>query len=95
MKVALMVTCINDTLFPDTGKAVVRLLRRLGVDVRFPGAAELLRPAHGQHRLPRRGGARRPQLHRALRRVRRGGDAVRLVRRVGAAPARHRGPQVR
>ncbi len=36
MKVALMVTCINDTLFPDTGKAVVRLLRRLGVDVRFP-----------------------------------------------------------
>ncbi len=36
MKVALMVTCINDTLFPDTGKAVVRLLRRLGVDVDFP-----------------------------------------------------------
>jgi L-lactate dehydrogenase complex protein LldE len=36
MKVALMVTCINDTLFPDTGKAVVRLLRRLGVDVEFP-----------------------------------------------------------
>jgi L-lactate dehydrogenase complex protein LldE len=36
MKVALMLTCINDTLFPDTGKAVVRLLRRLGVDVDFP-----------------------------------------------------------
>jgi L-lactate dehydrogenase complex protein LldE len=36
MKVALMVTCINDTLFPETGKAVVRLLRRLGVDVDFP-----------------------------------------------------------
>jgi L-lactate dehydrogenase complex protein LldE len=36
MKVALMVTCINDTLFPDTGRAVVRLLRRLGVDVDFP-----------------------------------------------------------
>ena len=31
-----MVTCINDALFPDTGKAVVRLLRRLGVDVDFP-----------------------------------------------------------
>ena len=31
MKVALMVTCINDALFPDTGKAVVTLLRRLGV----------------------------------------------------------------
>jgi L-lactate dehydrogenase complex protein LldE len=36
VKVALMVTCINDALFPDTGKAVVRLLRRLGVDVDFP-----------------------------------------------------------
>src|SRR3954463_8951157 len=36
MKVALMVTCINDALFPETGKAVVRLLRRLGVEVDFP-----------------------------------------------------------
>src|SRR5690242_6745728 len=36
MKVALMVTCINDAMFPETGKAVVRLLRRLGVDVDFP-----------------------------------------------------------
>ncbi len=36
MKVALMVTCLNDAMFPDTGKAVVRLLRRLGVDVEFP-----------------------------------------------------------
>jgi L-lactate dehydrogenase complex protein LldE len=34
--VALMVTCINDALFPGTGKAVVTLLRRLGVDVEFP-----------------------------------------------------------
>jgi L-lactate dehydrogenase complex protein LldE len=31
-----MVTCVNDALFPDTGKAVVTLLRRLGVDVEFP-----------------------------------------------------------
>jgi L-lactate dehydrogenase complex protein LldE len=38
MRVALMLTCINDALFPDTGKAVVRLLRRLGVDVDFPTA---------------------------------------------------------
>ena len=38
MKVALMVTCVNDAMFPDTGKAVVRLLRRLGVDVEFPAA---------------------------------------------------------
>ena len=38
MNVALMVTCINDALFPDTGKAVVTLLRRLGVEVHFPQA---------------------------------------------------------
>ena len=31
-----MVTCVNDAMFPDTGKAVVTLLRRLGVDVDFP-----------------------------------------------------------
>jgi L-lactate dehydrogenase complex protein LldE len=36
MRVALMVTCINDALYPGTGRAVVRLLRRLGVDVEFP-----------------------------------------------------------
>ena len=33
-----MITCVNDALFPDVGKAVVRLLRRLGVDVEFPEA---------------------------------------------------------
>jgi L-lactate dehydrogenase complex protein LldE len=38
VKVALMVTCINDALFPDTGRAVVALLRRLGVEVDFPEA---------------------------------------------------------
>lgn len=38
MRVALMVTCVNDALFPGTGAAVVRLLRRLGVDVEFPEA---------------------------------------------------------
>jgi class 3 adenylate cyclase len=38
VKVALMVTCINDAMFPDTGRAVVTLLRRLGVEVDFPQA---------------------------------------------------------
>jgi Fe-S oxidoreductase len=32
------VTCVNDAMFPDTGRAVVTLLRRLGVDVDFPEA---------------------------------------------------------
>ncbi len=36
MRVALFITCFNDTMFPQTGKAVVRLLERLGVDVEFP-----------------------------------------------------------
>src|SRR3954453_22717803 len=38
MRAALLVTCINDALFPDVGRAVVTLLRRLGVDVDFPAA---------------------------------------------------------
>src|SRR6516225_3231394 len=37
MKVSLMVTCLADALFPDVGMATVRLLRRLGVEVDFPG----------------------------------------------------------
>ena len=36
MRVALMVTCLADVLFPDAGRATVRLLRRLGVEVDFP-----------------------------------------------------------
>lgn len=36
MRVALFVTCVNDTLYPGTGKSVVRLLRRLGCSVEFP-----------------------------------------------------------
>ena len=31
-------TCLGDALFPDAGKATVRLLRRLGVEVEFPEA---------------------------------------------------------
>ncbi|MGO4257390.1 (Fe-S)-binding protein [Marmoricola sp. RAF53] len=38
LKVALQVTCINDALYPEVGKATVRLLRRLGVEVEFPAA---------------------------------------------------------
>jgi L-lactate dehydrogenase complex protein LldE len=34
--VALFVTCLGDTLFPDVGKATVTVLERLGVTVEFP-----------------------------------------------------------
>ncbi|MER6140077.1 (Fe-S)-binding protein [Streptomyces sparsogenes] len=36
MRVALFITCVNDTLYPRTGRAVVTLLERLGVEVGFP-----------------------------------------------------------
>ena len=38
MRVALFITCFNDTLFPQTGRAVVTLLERLGCEVDFPEA---------------------------------------------------------
>src|SRR5579871_299596 len=36
MRVALFITCFNDTLFPETGIAMTRLLERLGCEVTFP-----------------------------------------------------------
>ena len=36
MRIALFITCFNDTLFPETGVATVRLLERLGHEVEFP-----------------------------------------------------------
>lgn len=36
MRVGLFITCVNDTLYPRTGQAVVTLLERLGVQVEFP-----------------------------------------------------------
>src|SRR5205085_2382091 len=36
VRVALLITCFNDTLFPRTGQAVVRVLERLGHEVDFP-----------------------------------------------------------
>lgn len=36
MRVALFVTCLGDAMFPEVGKATVRLLRRLGHEVVFP-----------------------------------------------------------
>src|SRR4051794_25255326 len=36
MRVALFITCFNDTLFPQTGRATVRLHERLGCQVEFP-----------------------------------------------------------
>jgi len=35
MRASLFITCYNDTLYPETGRAVVRLLERLGVELEF------------------------------------------------------------
>ena len=36
MRIALFVTCLADTMFPQVGRATVRLLERLGHQVVFP-----------------------------------------------------------
>jgi L-lactate dehydrogenase complex protein LldE len=38
VRIALFITCYNDALFPEVGRAVVTLLRRLGHEVEFPVA---------------------------------------------------------
>jgi L-lactate dehydrogenase complex protein LldE len=38
VRIALFITCINDLVYPQTGRAVVRLLERLGHAVEFPVA---------------------------------------------------------
>jgi L-lactate dehydrogenase complex protein LldE len=36
VRIGLFVTCLTDTMFPETGKAVVTVLERLGHQVEFP-----------------------------------------------------------
>lgn len=36
MRIALFITCFNDTLFPQVGQATVQLLERLGQTIDFP-----------------------------------------------------------
>ncbi len=36
MRVGLFATCLVDGMFPDAGKATIRLLRRLGHSVELP-----------------------------------------------------------
>ncbi len=45
-RVALLVTCLADTLFPDVGKASVAVLERLGCEVVFPAAQTCCGQAH-------------------------------------------------
>jgi L-lactate dehydrogenase complex protein LldE len=47
MRVALFITCFNDTLFPEAGRATVALLERLGCDVEFPAEQTCCGQMHG------------------------------------------------
>ena len=58
-RVALFVTCLADTLFPEVGKATVTVLERLGIEVVFPRRADVLRPDARELGLSRRGASAR------------------------------------
>jgi L-lactate dehydrogenase complex protein LldE len=47
VRVALFITCFNDTLFPETGRATVALLERLGCAVEFPREQTCCGQMHG------------------------------------------------
>ena len=82
-QVSLFITCFNDTLFPGTGKAVVRPARAARARGRLPDGPDLLRADALQHRLPARGDPAGAALRRGLQRRRGGRLAVGLVRRDG------------
>ena len=62
-RVALFITCLADTLYPEVGKATVTVLERLGVEVVFPPEQTCCGQMHVNAATP----ARRPA-RRALRR---------------------------
>jgi L-lactate dehydrogenase complex protein LldE len=53
MHVCLFITCFNDTLFPRTGQAVVRVLERLGHSVEFRDAQTCCGQMHLNSGYPR------------------------------------------
>ena len=57
MRIALFITCFNDTLFPSTGRAVVDVLERLGHDVVFPEQQTCCGQMHGNTGYTEEGGA--------------------------------------
>jgi L-lactate dehydrogenase complex protein LldE len=46
VSIGLFITCLTDTLYPNTGKAVVTLLDRLGYPVEFPESQACCGQAH-------------------------------------------------
>jgi len=87
VRVSLFVTCFNDTLFPQTGQAVVRLLERLGCEVQFPLEQTCCGQMHMNSGYPREGVA----LARRFARVFEGAEAVVTPSASCAGMLRHHG----
>jgi L-lactate dehydrogenase complex protein LldE len=51
-RVALFVTCLADTLYPEVGKATVTVLERLGIEVVFPVEQTCCGQMHGNSGYP-------------------------------------------
>lgn len=51
-RVALFVTCLADTLFPEVGRATVTVLERLGIEVVFPPEQTCCGQMHGNSGYP-------------------------------------------
>ncbi len=73
MRASLFITCYNDTLYPETGRAVVRLLDRLGVTVEFHPGQTCCGQMHANT------GFRREAFSQARRLIRLYGDAESIV----------------
>ena len=48
MRIALFVTCLADTFTPETGRATVEVLERLGHEVVFPPDQTCCGQMHGE-----------------------------------------------
>ncbi len=81
MRIALFITCFNDTLFPGTGRAVVEVLERLGHEVDFPVEQTCCGQMHGNS------GYQPEATELARRFVRVFGDAERIVSPSGSCAA--------
>ena len=92
VRASLFITCFNDTLFPETGRAVVALLERLGVEVDFPLEQTCCGQMHFNTGYAARDGPARAALRAGVRRQRGGRLPLGVVRRHGARrlPARGR-----
>ena len=90
MRIALVATCLADALFPGVAIATTLLLERLGHEVVFPPDQICCGQMHINTGYLKEAV---PVVRHHVevferRRVRRGRGAVRVVRRLGAAPAR-------